>query len=214
MSGLALHVFQLNIFIMKKKLTSFSGIPYAGVLVLLLVTLLNGCADEPIDVNLPGGGNSVSASDASADDMMHAGGRRTFHAHLTGDQERPLAVETDGSGQAMFQLSKDGTALHYRVVVNNIENITQAHIHCGGTEVAGPVIAFLFGFVAEGVTVNGVLAEGVITNANVISRPDSQACMGGVANFTQLLQKLRAGEAYINVHTTSFPGGEIRGVIR
>lgn len=198
---------------MKKKLTSLSIGSHAGVLVLLLVALLNGCVDEPIAVNLPGGGNNVSLGDASEDEMR-SGGRRTFHAHLTGDQERPLAVETDGSGQAIFQLSKDGTALHYRVVVNNIENITQAHIHCGGTEVAGPVIAFLFGFVAEGITVNGVLAEGVITNSDVISRPDSQACMGGVASFTQLLEKLRTGDAYINVHTTSFPGGEIRGVIK
>lgn len=199
---------------MKTRLTGFSSAPYGGLLVLLLVVFLNGCADEPINVSAPGDGASATISDASIDGMMNASTRRTFHAHLTGEQERPNPVETDGSGQAIFKLSKDGTSLHYKVVVNNIDNITQAHIHCGGPDVAGPVIAFLFGFVAEGVSVNGVLAEGVITSANVISRPDTEACMGGVASFEQLVEKLRAGEAYINVHTTSFPGGEIRGLIR
>ena len=199
---------------MKTRLTGYSSISYSGILVLLLVILLNGCADEPVGVNAPGNGEITTASDADADDMMHADNRRTFHAHLTGGQERPVPVETDGSGQAIFKLSRDGMSLHYKVVVNNVENITQAHIHCGGADVAGPVIAFLFGFVSGGVTVNGVLAEGVITNADVVARPDSEACMGGVADFAQLVQKIRAGEAYVNVHTTSFPGGEIRGVIR
>lgn len=195
---------------MKKQLTSLSSIRYSGLLVLLLVVLLNGCSEEPISISAPDNGESATTSGTS----MHASTRRTFHAHLTGEQEQPNPVVTDGSGQAIFKLSKDGTSLQYKIVVNNVDNITQAHIHCGGPDVAGPVIAFLFGFVAEGVTVNGVLTEGVITNADVIARPDSEACMGGVANLTQLVQKIRAGEAYINVHTTSFPAGEIRGLIR
>lgn len=137
--------------------------------------------------------------------------QRNFTAHLSGDNEVP-PVETKGTGQAIFKLSKDGTELSYKLIVANIDEVTQSHIHCGPDGVNGPVIVFLFGLEPDGVNVNGVLAEGTITG--VIPRPDSEACMGGVANFDNLLEKMRSGEAYVNVHTLSHPGGEIRGQIQ
>ena len=139
--------------------------------------------------------------------------QRNFIAHLSGAAERPTPVDTDAGGLAVFHLSKDGTELRYKLIVTNIEGATQAHIHCGSADVAGPVVAFLFGFDPAGVTVNGVLAEGTITAANVIPRPDSPACPGGVANFDELLAKIRSGDAYVNVHTLVYPAGEIRGQI-
>lgn len=142
-----------------------------------------------------------------------AGGKRTYTASLKGGNEVP-AVETNAQGKAIFHLSKDGTELSYKLIVANIENVTQAHIHCGAEGVNGPVVVFLFGFVAEGVSVNGVLAEGTITAANIIPRPDSAACPGGVADFAELLAKINSGEAYVNVHTIANPGGEIRGPIQ
>jgi hypothetical protein len=76
------------------------------------------------------------------------------------------------------------------------------------------VVAFLFGPVLGGLDANGVLAQGALTNANTIPRPDSAQCPGGVANFDELIAKIRSGEAYVNVHTLANPGGEIRGQIR
>jgi hypothetical protein len=139
--------------------------------------------------------------------------QRNFIAHLSGAAERPTPVDTDAGGLAVLHLNKEGTGLRYKLIVHNLEDITQAHIHCGSADVAGPVVAFLFGFVAEGVTVNGVLAEGTITAEDVIPRPDSPACPGGVANFEELVAKIRSGDAYVNVHTIAFPAGEIRGQI-
>ena len=72
---------------------------------------------------------------------------------------------------------------------------------------------FLFGFNAAGVAPNGQLSEGTITNANVIPRPPSPVCPDGVANFDELIERMRSGDAYVNVHTLVFPGGEIRGDI-
>ncbi len=140
-----------------------------------------------------------------------AGSGKNFTAHLSGQNEVP-AVDTKAQGQTTLKLSKDGTELHFRLIVANIEGVTQAHIHCGAPDVNGPVVAFLFGLEAEGVTVNGVLATGVITD--VVVQPDSDACPGGVASFEDLLAKMRTGEAYVNVHTLENPGGEIRGPIR
>jgi hypothetical protein len=190
---------------MKKMFRTFPAVPSAGIIIVLFFSFLNGCTEEPVGTNREG-----SLPTVSTDAEM----RRTFHAHLTGAQEQPAPISTDASGEAIFQLSKDGTSLSYKVIVNNLANATQAHIHCGGPDVAGPVVAFLFGFVAEGVTQNGVLAEGVITAADVIARPDSEACMGGLATFEQLIAKIRSGEAYINVHTIAHPPGEIRGAIK
>lgn len=55
--------------------------------------------------------------------------------------------------------------------------------------------------------------------------PNSAACPGGIATFADVLEKIRAGNAYVNVHTSDgvppnntgpgdFPGGEVRGQIR
>ena len=146
------------------------------------------------------------------------GENRNFVAHLTGDQEAPTPVDTQAQGQAKFQLSKDGTELHFKLIVASIENVTQAHIHCGAPGTAGPVVAFLYPAGPPPVLISGsfsgVLSEGTITDANIIPRPDSAQCPGGVADFNDLIEKIGSGEAYVNVHTTAFPGGEIRGVIR
>jgi hypothetical protein len=133
-----------------------------------------------------------------------------FVAVLAARNEVP-ANDSQGRGVATFKLSSDGSALDFKLNVANIDDVTQAHIHCGGPDVNGPVVAFLFGFDAAGVTVNGRLSEGTITAANVIPRPDSAACPGGIANFEELIAAMQTGGAYVNVHTLVLPGGEIRG---
>lgn len=137
-----------------------------------------------------------------------------FTAVLKGANERPVPVDTNAAGFARFWLNSDETEIHYMLIVANIDGVTQAHIHCGTPDVAGPVVAFLYGFNPVGVTVNGILAEGVITQANVIARPDSAACPGGVSTLADVIAKMRSGGAYANVHTLAFPGGEERGTIQ
>ncbi|MGH7321046.1 MAG: CHRD domain-containing protein [Candidatus Rokuibacteriota bacterium] len=105
-----------------------------------------------------------------------------------------------------------GTELSFKLIVANIEDINQAHIHCGAAGVAGPVVAFLYGLNPV-VSPDGILSEGTVTAASVIPRPDSVACPGGVANFAALLAKMQSGDAYVNVHTLANLAGEIRGQI-
>ena len=142
-----------------------------------------------------------------------AGQEWRFGSPLHGRDERPAPVDTNAAGNARFVISADETSITYRLIVANIDGVTQSHIHCGGPDVAGPVVAFLYGFNAAGVTENGILAEGTITAANVIPRAASAACPGGIANLADLIAKIRAGETYTNVHTLTWPGGEIRGTI-
>ena len=156
--------------------------------------------------------NDLAAESADGSSVS-SNAKRTFTAHLSGANEVP-AVNLDGQGQAIFTLNEDGTELHYKLIVANIKNVTQSHIHCGIPGLNGPVVVFLFGFVAGGVTQDGVLAEGTITSANIIARGSSAACMGGLATFANLIDKIRNGGAYVNVHTVAFPGGEIRGQLK
>ena len=135
-----------------------------------------------------------------------------FRAHLTGSQEVP-AVDSKGRGEAIFQLNAAGDALKYKLIVANIEDVVQAHIHCGPADANGPVVAFLFGPSTTGGTANGVLAHGEIADTNVIPRSGSTACPGGVADLESLIAQMMAGNTYVNVHTLANPSGEIRGQI-
>lgn len=149
----------------------------------------------------------------AAGPVAAAGDQMNFVSPLWGRQEVP-ARDTEMVGTATFKLDNAESTLSYKLIVANGVGITQAHIHCGAPGVNGPVVAFLFGFVASGVDNNGVLAEGTITNANVIPRAPSSECPDGVANFAEMVERLRSGDAYTNVHTLTFPGGEIRGEIQ
>jgi CHRD domain len=140
-----------------------------------------------------------------------------FIAHLDGGEEVPVR-DTRATGQAIFQLSVDGTELHYELIVVKIENVVQAHIHLGVAGVNGPVVAFLYGLVpAGGGRVDGLLAEDTITAADLVSP------LAGMP-LSELVDRMRAEGTYVNVHTNDgvdptntgpgdFPGGEIRGQI-
>lgn len=136
--------------------------------------------------------------------------KRNFTAHLSGEEEVE-PVDTAAQGQAIFRLSKDGSELSYKLIAANIENITQAHIHLAPAGFNGPVVAWLYPSSPPAQLLpgrsDGVLAEGVITTADLVGP------LAG-AGLSDLLEAMRAGNTYVNVHTSQFGGGEIRGQIR
>ena len=141
---------------------------------------------------------------------------KNFVSPMEGEQENP-PVDTTAVGVAVYHLNAGETELSFKLIVANIENVAQAHIHCGDVGVNGPVVAFLYPAAPPPVLIpgrfDGILAQGTVSAANVIPRAPSAACPGGVANFADLIAKMRSGGAYTNAHTVAFPGGEIRGQI-
>ncbi len=136
---------------------------------------------------------------------VYGGQNRNFVAPLDGGQENP-PVDTDATGVAKFQLSKDGNTLEYKLIVANIENVFASHIHCGAVGVNGPVGVTLFS--GGPTSANGTLAEGTITAPN-----PGNGC--GWADLDAVLAAMESGGAYVNVHTfPANPGGEIRGQIK
>lgn len=129
-----------------------------------------------------------------------------FHAILEGDEEVP-PVDSDAKGAAIFRTSNDGTELHYRLIVANIEDVTAAHIHLAPRGENGDIVAFLFNpeEPTEGRT-NGILAEGTITSADLVGPLEG-------STLSELIDEMEAGNTYVNVHTVDHPSGEIRGQI-
>ncbi len=128
---------------------------------------------------------------------------RMLTAELSGVNEIP-PVESEGHGLAIFNISRDG--IQYKLAVENIDEVTQAHIHLGAAGTNGPVVAFLFGFVDGGVSADGVLARGTITEADLVGP------LAGMP-LSALVEALVNGGAYVNVHTVDHPAGEIRGQV-
>ena len=143
---------------------------------------------------------------------MHAGDAHNHRTHLSGDNERPTPNDSRAQGQAIFKISKDGTEISYKLITANIENVTQAHIHCcANAEGTAGIVVWLYPSAPPAVLIpgrsNGVLAEGVITQSSLVGSLAGQA-------LSTLLDRIASGLAYVNVHTTQFPPGEIRGQIR
>lgn len=135
---------------------------------------------------------------------------QTFVAPSSGAQEVP-PNDSLARGQSIFRLSADGEELHYRLIVANLDNVTQAHIHLAPVDVNGPVVAWLYpsqppSQLIPGRT-SGVLATGTITAANLVGPLQGQ-------ELSALVEAMEAGETYVNIHTSQFPPGEIRGQIR
>jgi hypothetical protein len=133
----------------------------------------------------------------------------TFQTHLNGDEETP-PNNSRAQGQAVFFLNEDGTSLIYKLNVSNIQNVTQAHIHMGPKAVIGGVVVWLYPSAPPSVLIpgrsQGTLGSGVITDASVVGALAGQGLAG-------LLTQMRAGNTYVNVHTTQLPVGEVRGQI-
>ena len=128
---------------------------------------------------------------------------RNFTAHLTGDQET-ADVDTQAQGQIILRLSKDGTVLSYKLIVSNIDKVFGAHLHLAPAGENGAVVVSLFGPVPATGRVSGVLAEGTITAGDLEGPLEGDP-------LSALIEAIREGDIYANVHTTDYPAGEIRG---
>jgi hypothetical protein len=141
------------------------------------------------------------------------GGSRNVREHLTGYQETPLTLSTTGFGD--FRAKVRDNEIKYHLSYGQLEgNVTQAHIHLGREAITGGVSAFLCSNLGNGpagtpacpgTTAGSV--EGTIEPADVIG-PSGQGINPG--EYAELLRAIRAGATYANVHSSKYPGGEIR----
>jgi len=130
-----------------------------------------------------------------------------FAATLTGSEEVP-PVNTQASATATFTLNPDGTLSYELRATGPITDAVQAHIHLGGRGQNGPIVVFLYGPTAGvNFSAGDLIASGTLSDANLIERPTF------TPTIANLVQRMRDGRAYANLHTHANPGGEIRGQI-
>jgi hypothetical protein len=144
------------------------------------------------------------------------GGRGDIRERLTGLQEVP-ANSTDASGKFKARIGRVNDEIRYELSYEDLTgSVTQAHIHVGQELVNGGISVWLCG--NPSATVNppaGTQAcppspatiSGTITPAQVVG-PTGQGISPG--EFGELLDMIDRGFTYANVHTSAFPGGEIR----
>jgi CHRD domain len=145
-----------------------------------------------------------------------AGGGKEIREHLTGYEEVP-AVSTEAEGK--FKAEVRGDEIRWELRYEDLEgDVTQAHIHFGQRDVNGGISVWLCGNPDPANNVNPppgtqpcppdpAKISGTATAANVVG-PAGQGIAAG--QFEELLDAIRAGVTYANVHSTSFRGGEIR----
>jgi len=139
-----------------------------------------------------------------------------LHASLNGFQEVPPKL-TDGTGS--FTATINAGTLTYTLTYSNLSSpVLQAHIHFGQKAVAGGIFIWLCQTATNPSPTSttpmcpepGGTVKGTVTAADV-QKIGGQTLRGG--NFNDAIAIIRSGEAYANVHTTNFPGGEIRGQV-
>ena len=171
------------------------------------VVVAGACSKEPAPTQPPAISVPVQVQTG-----MHAGDAHNHGTHLTGAAERPTPNDSIAQGQAVFRVSEDGSAIQFKLLVANIENVTQAHIHCcANSEGTGGIVVWLYPSAPPAVLIpgrsQGTLGEGVITQSSLVGSLAGQP-------VSVLLDRITSGLAYVNVHTSQFQPGEIRGQIQ
>ena len=151
-------------------------------------------------------------------------GPRAFRAELSAAREVPI-VASGATGSFRMRLGDDGSSFEYTLDYQDFEGtVTQSHIHLAQPFATGGISVWLCQTATNPAPAavaaqtpfcgapggNGPEAEGVISAADVLG-PAGQAVPAGA--FADLLALIRSGNAYVNVHSSSAPGGEVRGQI-
>jgi len=147
--------------------------------------------------------SAVSCNDATK-------GKELFQADLVGANEVP-PHDVGASGACGFVVS--GNRVDFSIFTRGLSApVVGAHIHIGPAGVNGPVrVPFIGPNLAGTHTVTPFAAP---DGGTLIENSFGPSDVTGGLTLDDVLSAMRSGNAYCNVHTTNFPGGEIRGQIR
>lgn len=154
----------------------------------------------------------------SALTVVLAQGPKRIVELLTGYEETPSAVSTTGNGAFNARISDDQTRIDWELSYSDLEGaVQQAHIHFGQKSVTGPISVFLCTNLGNGPAgtqpcpAPPATISGTITAADVTNLANERGISAG--ELDELIKAIRAGATYVNVHSTRWPGGEIRSQI-
>lgn len=145
------------------------------------------------------GGGSGAVAGKRGDDKLTA--------KPSGFQEVP-SISTTGRGS--FRAEIENRTISFRLRFSDLQGTAQAaHIHFAERHVNGGIVAFLCGSPKPACPTSGTVT-GTIAAGDIQAVPAQGIAAGKIA---EVIRALRAGATYVNVHTSTFPNGEIRGQI-
>ena len=150
--------------------------------------------------------------------IAFAQGFKRISEILTGYEETPSAVSTTGNGTFTARISNDNSRIDWTLSYADLEGaVQQSHIHFGQKAVTGPISVFLCTNLGNGPAgtqpcpAPPATISGTITAADVTNLASDKGISAG--ELDELIAAIRAGATYVNVHSTRWPGGEIRSQI-
>jgi CHRD domain len=141
-------------------------------------------------------------------------------ARLAGINEVP-SVSTAAGGSFKATISADETEIDYELTFSGLQGvIAQSHIHIARPGVNGGIVLWLCK--ATAVPADAAISaltpvcpqDGTVTGTLRAANITPVATQQILANeLDEIIALIRAGAAYVNVHTSLSPGGEIRGQV-
>ena len=123
--------------------------------------------------------------------QRHAHHPNLLRASLSGANEVPGPGDPDGRGRAVVKLLPRFDAVCFRLQWRNIGTPTAGHIHQGAKGVAGDIVVPLFS-----------------------GQADHVGCVNDVDRGLIRAIRRNPRDYYVNIHTTEFPDGAIRGQLK
>jgi CHRD domain len=156
---------------------------------------------------------------AALADRGNGGGSNKFRADLNGYNEvvggpgpsSTGSVSTTGHGTFRARLRHNPERLEFTLTYADLEGgaVTEAHPHFAQRHVGASIFGHFCGGPKPPCPPSGTVT-GTWTAADVTG-PTAQGVAPG--EFDEFVRALRAGAVYVNVHTTNYPEGEIRGQV-
>ncbi len=135
-----------------------------------------------------------------------------YTAVLSGANERPNPVATDATGFGSLFVAADGNSFSVNIDFNGLSaNAVAGHVHCCSAATGNAAVAV--GFAPPAATSGTITGTFDLTLASTFTAGFLNGAGGGTVAGARsaFLAGLDAGQAYFNVHSSNFPGGEIRG---
>ena len=137
-----------------------------------------------------------------------------FTAKMIGHNEVP-AVHTNGSGRVTLTIADDQKSISFSLTYSGLNSAPLfSHVHFGQPNVNGGVSFFFCGgggkpacpASATTTPVTGTVVAADVAGLGTQGMP--------AQDLGAIIQEIRAGFAYANLHTQTSPGGEIRGQLK
>ena len=153
----------------------------------------------------------------ASDDRGKDRDNNRLRTSLEGFNEVPV-VSTVAKGRFKAKISDDEQSIDYELSFDGLQGIVaQSHIHVAQRDVNGGIVLWICQGTSRAPAAIAAqtpecpqegTVSGTWTAASVTPVATQQI---GLTELNEVIAAIRAGKAYVNVHTAPSPGGEIRG---